>query len=250
MTSPHAWYGYRRDGRDPRDLMYSPRQVLLPARVDLRDDLPPVLNQGSLGSCVLNAATVALRYCLLRSGLQAPPLSRLQAYYDVRKVEGTLAEDSGCEIRDAIKCAAKIGVGQEKLWPYKVGQFKKKPTDAVYKDAINFNAMKYERVAININAIKDAIAQALPVIFGIELFASFEGKEVERTGVVPMPLRSEQPVGGHAMLAVGYGQKKGYFTARNSWAADWGDEGDCYLPEAYVGSSKYGGDYWVVSLVG
>lgn len=250
MPSPHAWMGYRRDRRDARDLMFQPRGVMLPARVDLRDDLPDVLDQGTLGSCVLNAGTVALRYCLSRNGQEAPPLSRLQAYYDVRKVEGTLNEDAGCEIRNAIKCAAKTGVGRESLWSYRVKQFKKKPTQPVYKDAVNFNAMEYRRVPVSVAAIKDALAQALPVIFGVELYESFDALEVERTGVVPMPRRGEQPTGGHAMLAVGYGQRKGCITVRNSWGSDWGDNGDCYIPEAYIGSSKYGGDYWVVSLVG
>jgi hypothetical protein len=29
--------------------------------------------------------------------------------------------------------------------------------------------------------------------------------------------------------------------------ADWGDKGDCYFPEAYLGSPLYGSDYWIVT---
>jgi C1A family cysteine protease len=49
---------------------------------------------------------------------------------------------------------------------------------------------------------------------------------------------------------VGYGQKPGYFTVRNSWDTNWGDRGDCYIPEAYLGSTTYGSDYWVIKQVG
>jgi hypothetical protein len=47
-------------------------------------------------------------------------LARLQLYYDERKAEGSVSSDSGAEIRDGIKCAAKIGVGHERLWPYDI----------------------------------------------------------------------------------------------------------------------------------
>lgn len=249
--SNNAWYGYRRDRRDDRDYLFRPRRLKLPAKIDLRPDMPAVLNQGALGSCVLNATTLALRYCLIKAGARAPRLSRLQSYYDVRKLQGTLNEDSGCEIRLAIKCANKIGIGRELLWPYKVRAFKQKPPAGIYKDALAFNAVEYRRVRVKATHIKAALAEGHPVIVGIALFESFESKAVEQTGVVPMPdTRKEAMLGGHAMLVVGYGQRAGHFTVRNSWSSSWGHRGDCYIPETYIGSPKYGSDYWIVSLVG
>jgi C1A family cysteine protease len=67
---------------------------------------------------------------------------------------------------------------------------------------------------------------------------------------VPMPGNNEPMIGGHCMLTVGYGQKPGCFTVRNSWGADWGDQGDCYIPERYLGSSEFGSDYWIIYLFG
>jgi len=251
MTNPYAWLGYRRDARDDRDYRFRAPRVQLPAKVDLRDDMPAVLNQGTLGSCVLNATTVALRYCLQRAGRRAPKLSRLQGYYDVRKAQDTLREDSGCEIRIAIKCASKIGIGRETLWPYKIGSFKQRPPGDVYADAVNFNAMQYRRVAVRAHDVKAAVAAGFPVIIGVTLYQSFDSKSVESTGMVPMPNMDMEPaIGGHAMLVVGYGQRKGRFTVRNSWSRSWGDNGDCYIPEDYIGSPEFGGDYWIVSLVG
>jgi C1A family cysteine protease len=65
-----------------------------------------------------------------------------------------------------------------------------------------------------------------------------------------MPAKHEKTVGGHCMYVVGYGQKPGYFTVRNSWADDWGDKGDCYFPEAYLGSPLLGSDYWIITAEG
>lgn len=252
MRDP-KWYGFRRDSRDPRDREFTMVASLLPKAVDLQEMCPPVLDQKNLGSCVLHAVTENLRYLLIWSGKADVPLSRLQAYYDVRTIEGTVNSDAGCEIRDAIKVAAKIGIGHEKLWTYsdKAGKWKKKPTAGVYKDAPNFNAIAYERVAVNTDRIKHALALGFPVIIGVELFSSFETDAVSNTGIVPMPdLKKEQDVGGHAMLIVGYGKVEGHFTVRNSWAEDWGDKGNCYLPEAMVGSTKFGSDYWIIKSVG
>lgn len=250
-NSPHEWYGYRRDARDPRDHLFAPAGAAPPAAVDLRQWCPPVMDQGELGSCTAHGITGALRYALIKAGKPDVHLSRLQLYYDERKIEGTVRSDAGAEIRDGIKCAAKIGVGHERLWPYKISKFKVAPPAKVYTDAVAFNALQYQRVAVDAAHVKAALAAGFPVVIGVTLFDSFESDDVARTGMVPMPdLKREQQVGGHCLYVVGYGQRPGTFTVRNSWAADWGDKGDCYFPEAYIGSTKYGGDYWIVRGIG
>jgi C1A family cysteine protease len=256
MTIPdlrreNAWYGCRRDTRDARDHEFSARAGHLPAAVDLREHCPPVMNQGELGSCTAHGITGALRYLLRKAGRPDVPLSRLQLYFDERVIERSVREDAGAEIRDGIKSAAKIGVGPEKLWPYQVSKFKTKPPMAVYNAATPFNALEYSRVAVDAAHLKTALAAGFPVVIGVSLYSSFDGADVEKTGVVPMPdLMHEQLEGGHCMYVVGYGQKPGYFTVRNSWDTDWGDKGDCYFPEAYLGSTKLGSDYWVVHGIG
>jgi C1A family cysteine protease len=251
-NSPHAWYGFRRDARDARDHAFiPPPHALFPSKVDLRHHCPPVMDQGELGSCTANAITGALRTLLIGAGRADVALSRLQLYYDERKIEGSVYSDSGAEIRDGIKSAAKLGVGPEALWPYKISKFKVRPPQKVYDAAIAFNALKYERVAVNTDHIKAALASGVPVVIGISLYDSFESDAVAKTGVLPMPdLHKEKMIGGHCMYAVGYGQHKGTFTVRNSWADDWGDHGDCYIPEAYLGSLKFGSDYWLIRGIG
>ena len=246
----HAWYGCRRDTLDPRDKHFRPMARRLPASVDLRPHCPPVMDQGALGSCTAHGITAALRYLLLNAGKPDIPLARLQLYYDERYVEGTVSEDSGAEIRDGIKCAAKIGVAHEALWPYDVKLFAVKPTANVYTDALAFEALTYERVSVSATHLKLALADGLPVVIGISVFESFESKAVEKSGLVPMPdVHREDMMGGHCMLAVGYGQRPDTFTVQNSWNTDWGDAGFCYLPERYLGSPDLGSDYWLIRTV-
>jgi C1A family cysteine protease len=196
----------------------------------------------------MHGVSVGLRYLLKKNGKPDHNYSRLQLYYDGRKLEGTIDSDSGLEIRDAIKCVAKLGVAHEELWPYDVSKFKLPPPPSVYTDANNYQALEYKRVEISARAVKTAIAQGYPVIIGLTLFSSFESDAVEKTGIVPMPdIHKEENVGGHCMAAVGYGQKPGYITVQNSWDVDWGDKGYCYLPEEYIGSKNFGGDYWIIT---
>lgn len=251
--SPHAWYGYRRDARDPRDRHFVPAiATTYPAVIDLRRHCPPVMDQSAIGSCTAHGITGALRHALIKAGKPDVKLSRLQLYYDERKAEGTVASDAGAEIRDGIKCAAKIGVGRERLWPYRIEHYRAKPPAKCYADAVRFNALSYERVAVDVGHVKAAIAAGFPVIIGLTLFKSFDGRDVEKTGVVPMPdpHAGDKPDGGHCVYVVGYGQRAGYFTVRNSWGRAWGDGGDCYFPEEYIGSPKFGGDYWIIRGIG
>lgn len=242
----NAWYGCRRDTKDMRDYMMLPKLMRLPASVDLRSHCPPVMDQGDLGSCTAHGITGALRYEMIRRGAGDVALSRLQLYFDERVIEGTVASDAGAEIRDGIKSAAKKGVAHETLWPYTISKFRTRPPQPVYKDALAFMATAYKRVEVNATALKQAIASGHTPVIGLTLYESFESDAVAKTGMVPMPGKHERVVGGHCMYVVGYGQRPGFFTVRNSWGADWGDGGDCYFSEAYLGSRLLGSDYWII----
>jgi len=241
------WYGYRRDMRDPRDHEFLSATEPLPV-VDLRSHCPPHMDQGALGSCVAHGVTGVTRYLRKVSGKPDHTYSRLQLYYDGRVVEGTVSEDSGLEIRDAIKCIAQLGCGHETLWRYTISKFKSKPPQRVYTDALKYQALEYKRVPVTADAVKTALSEGHPVIIGITVFASFESDSANETGMIPMPdIKNEELLGGHCMYVVGYGQKEGHFTVRNSWGNSWGDGGDCYIPYEYIGSSKLGGDYWIIT---
>lgn len=245
----YSWFGYKRDQKDHRDRIFK-AAAPPPAMVDLSAHLPRVMDQGALGSCTAHGITAALRFCRIKAGKPDVPLSRLQLYYDERAIEGTIRSDAGAEIRDGIKTAAKLGVGPEGLWAYDIAKFRTKPPAKVYKAAKLFQALTYQRVAVDANALKAALATGFPVIIGITVFKGIDGPEASSTGMVPMPDPNEAPIGGHCMLVWGYGQKPGCFSVRNSWGPTWGNKGDCFIPEAYLGSPYLGSDYWLVNAIG
>ena len=241
------WYGWKPDRPDARDHTFKPKVARLLASADLRADCPPHMNQGELGACVAHGVSSCLRFAMKQQGLDPRPLSRLQMYYDGRVIESTVTVDSGLTIRDGIKCAADIGIAPEPLWPYNIDRFTQKPFPRVYARALQFRALKYERVEPNAYAIKAAIASGHPVVGGFNVFRQFGSASCARNGVVAMPGTREAPVGGHCLYFCAYGQKPGYITARNSWGDDWGDKGDCYFPEEFL--EQQASDFWIVTQV-
>ena len=64
--------------------------------------------------------------------------------------------------------------------------------------------------------------------------------------MVPMPDPSEKMIGGHAMLIVG--STDTHFIVRNSWGAEWGDNGYCYIPLDYLTDENLADDFWAIFL--
>jgi C1A family cysteine protease len=247
-----AWYGCRPDTLDIRDIPHGIRfPGVLPTSVDLREWCSEVMDQGPIGSCTAHGVTGAARYRIIKRNTTYDfAMSRLQLYYDSRANEGTVLSDAGAEIRDVIKMISKNGVGHEDLWPYDITRYVDRPPQEVYDDAIQYKALSYNRVPVGVTALKAALAAGNPVIIGVSLYDSFESDETAATGNVPMPKHGEGLVGGHCMYVVGYGQRPATFTVRNSWGTEWGDKGDCYFPEGYLGNPGYGSDYWTIDLFG
>jgi C1A family cysteine protease len=243
--------GWKRDRFDPRDLTYRPRRKRAGTLVDLRPNDPPIYDQKALGSCTGNAVGGVFHFDELKQGLKDAFMpSRLFIYYNERVLDGTpVDEDAGSEIRTGIKTIAKQGVCSEALWPYIIKKFSVKPTDKCYSEALKHRAIKYMRVEQKLESLKACLAEGYPVVFGFNVFESFESDAVAKTGIVPMPAADEKNIGGHAVVLVGYDDEKKWFIVRNSWGVAWGDKGYFYMPYDYVTDNKLCDDFWTVRLV-
>ena len=254
MTAPESRriqrYGWIPDLPDQRDHLYAaPRTVLevLPSKVDLRDKCPKtVYDQGQLGSCTANAIAAAFEFDLLRQNLADFMPSRLFIYYNERARENTIASDSGAMIRDGIKSVVKLGVCDETEWPYQISRFADKPPARCYADAKKNTAIGYQRVPRLLAQCKGCLAHGNPIVFGFRVYESFESPEVAKTGDAPMPGPNEQPLGGHAVLAVGYDDATRRFLVRNSWGPNWGDGGYFTLPYEYFTEPGLSSDFWAL----
>jgi C1A family cysteine protease len=238
-------YGWIPDRPDHRDFLYSAiaPKVKLPSKVDLRNECSPIENQGRLGSCTANALAGNLQFLEEISGGVYKDLSRLFIYYNERAIEGTVAYDSGAQIRDGIKSLARYGVCPESIWPYDISQFTSKPAAACYKEALKRRIVSYHRL-LTLDEMLNCLAEGFPFVFGFSVYESFESLKVAQTGIAPMPKKSERLLGGHAVMAAGYDQAKKRFIVRNSWGTQWGQAGYFTMPYAYV--ETLAADFWTI----
>jgi C1A family cysteine protease len=246
-------YGWVRDLPDHRDVLYSaPLEWLqkLPAHVDLRPQCPPVYDQGQLGSCTANGIGAAIEFDQMKEKLKSVFVpSRLFIYYNERSMEGTVGTDSGAQIRDGVKSVSKEGFCDEKLWPYDLAKFTDKPPAACFKAAKDHTATSYQRLVQNLAQMKGCLASGYPFVFGFTVYESFESAAVAKTGQVPMPASSEQVLGGHCVMAVGYDDAQQRFIIRNSWGTTWGMKGYCTMPYPYLSQNDLSSDFWTIRLV-
>jgi hypothetical protein len=248
-------YDYQFDPADERDHQFvshlaapPPAPDALPDVVDLRPLMSPVVNQENLGSCTANALVSGYReYLLLKSGFPFVNLSRLFLYWEERTLEGTVDRDAGAYLRDGMKQLQQVGVAPESDFPYITSTFTQTPTDQAIKDAARFSITNYFSIQ-DFHGILVSLSQGFPVALGIRVYESFESPAASATGIIPMPnTATEQLLGGHAVLAVGYKTINGilYVICRNSWGTDWGDQGYFYLPQEYF--SWYVPDRWTAT---
>jgi C1A family cysteine protease len=246
-------YGWIPDLPDHRDFAYAaPLRVAaaLPTKVDLRKKCPPILNQGDLGSCTANAIGNAHRFEQRRQGVASEFLpSRLFIYYNERAIEGTINSDSGAMIRDGIKSVAKKGVCPERMWPYVIAKFARKPPAAAAKEALKHQALSYMRISQNIAQMKGCLASGNPFVFGFTVYDGFESDAVAKTGTLQLPAPAEKVAGGHAVLAVGYDDAKQRVIVMNSWGTGWGMKGFFTMPYAYITDSNLADDFWTIRVV-
>jgi len=242
-------YGWIPSIPDHRDLKFTPIFTIPPTSIDWRNKCPEVYDQGQLGSCTANAIGGDCEMNQIRQGLPHWTPSRLEIYYNERKMEGTIKSDSGAQIRDGIKVVASQGVCPETDWPYDITKFAKKPPTKSYKEALQNTVDKYQSVSLDLAHVKACLFQLGPFVFGFTVYESFESDEVAKTGIIPIPGKTEQCLGGHAVMAVGYDDSKSCVIVRNSWGATWGDKGYCYMPYGYITNSDLASDAWVIQHI-
>jgi len=217
-------------------------KIVLPQKVDLRNKFQPVLDQGGLGSCTANALVGIVGYDL-------PNLfgSRLFLYYNERVLENSVNEDAGAYLSDGIKTLQNYGICQESSWPYVISQFAVKPPDSCYTEALNNIAVSVQNISNTQNAMQTSLALNEPFVVGIAVYSSFQTSQVVKTGIVPMPTKNDIFLGGHAIVCVGYDNKKKIWIMRNSWGPKWGDKGYFYLPYEFILNKDLASDFWIVT---
>jgi len=249
--------GWKKDKPDHRDFKF---RALLPARLPARPSAVDnskwcsgVEDQGNLGSCTAHMFAGIVEYNDKRYGntpTSNPRVSRLFEYYATRKIEGTVDEDSGAYIRDAVKAGVLYGVVREQKWWYNVSKFAVNPGQKVWDAAAAHKINSYHRIDDgDLETMKQALAAGDLIGFGFVVYDNFMTQEMATTGILHRPSKDDQVVGGHAVVLVGYDDARGAFKVRNSWGKDWGLGGYFWMDYDYVADKSLCNDFWVINSV-
>lgn len=223
----------------------------LATSVSLKQWCSPVENQGSIGSCTAHAGIGMAEYFERRAFGKHLDASRLFLYKVTRNMLGWTG-DTGAYLRTTMGAMSIFGCPPESYWPYVIAKYDQEPSAFLYAYAQAFQALQFYRLdpsgttkANVLASLKSHLTAGLPAMFGFTCYSSLYSAS-GNAGNIPFPAPSENVVGGHAVMAVGYDddksitnvinnkKTKGAILIRNSWGIGWGDQGYGWLPYDYL----------------
>lgn len=196
------------------------------------EEYAPILNQGSVNSCVAHSLATMKWYQEHRERRSYDEYSTDFIYHNRAENEW---QGLGMFTRDACKHLVNEGVALKKNISTNTeypNSDVKKLIDKYRNEAMNYDGEKYVSLDTADN-ICEAIFQYSACVICIEVkssFSSFYFKD-ENNMVLPIPKSSERDLGYHAICAVGYNEKG--IIVQNSWGEAWGHNGLAILPYDY-----------------
>jgi C1A family cysteine protease len=239
--------------------MKIPKNPGLPRTVNLTRYCSKIEDQGSIGSCTAQAGVGILEYFERKAKKKHIEHSRLFLYKVTRNLLH-LTGDTGAYLRTTMAAMRLFGVPPEEHWKYRTSQYDVEPSAFCYAFAKEYQAIQYFRLDPPgvwgpplRKRVKMFLAHGIPSMFGFSVFSSYT--QARNDGEIPFPSMREKRVGGHAVVAVGYDDRKriknninnktttGAFLIRNSWGRGWGQRGYGWLPYSYV-DMALARDFW------
>lgn len=214
----------------------------IPKKVDNSKYDSPVDDQGETGACTAEGIIGVVENMEKRSFGKHVDASVLFQYWNTRKLMGRqyINVDSGAYNRTAIKSVVKVGLLDDKLWPFDPKTFTKEPTSDMYTNTQPYDIISYIRLDTNYG--QQYVDRMRSFIFhGFALFTGFTAYDniwniTKQQPIYQYPTDKDKVVGGHAVMISGYDDEiehsvgKGAFRAKNSWGAQWGDSGYFWIP--------------------
>src|SRR6266478_5267231 len=207
--------------------------------VDLRKYCSPIGDQGQTGRCSAFAwthATAMGRNIINNESTRLCPnytmleFQRMQgdAQDYQHAYEGGDGTISGPEPGQVL---VQNGTCRQELWP------DDRSTPTTREDQLVADAERYHLegvpLPIAIDDVKKVLSAGCPVHVSMNTGAAFS--DVGRDGVFNAAEAPWGRHGRHAMLIVGY--TGNFFTLKNSWGTDWGDQGYCFVPKNVLAAS-------------
>lgn len=243
------------------------RRKKLPDAVDLRSDddaeyFTSVENQGLLNASPAFAVLALLEYFERRirgATFDGSALFLYQITQRVRqkapsdeRIPGSVPGNTGADLRTTLKVLASLGAPAESYWPTNLERFDLEPGPFEYSRAVTAAGLRYFRLDkpdcdgdATWNTVTAFLAAGFPVVFGFPVPSSL-------TVDPSIPYRPDLDTvrGGQAVVAIGYehhhfGRGQHALRIRSSWGSQWGDNGNGWLPMAFV-RNQLARDFWTV----
>lgn len=267
MTHAKGWSPQKPDHRDR--IYTPPAGIMLSPKVSLRGSPfnPGVYDQLQIGTCVPNSNGSMFQFVLRKLGLADFMPSRLFIYALGRALEGTpLSQDSGMEVRDALKVLATNGVCPETVWPYSdanPGPFQQEPSPEAVAAAQAAKAIEYQAITVPGPGypLRSCVAEGYPFTFGFSVPEQLESQAMAsgQQKLLPLPNQTDNRLTneGHGVKCVGYDFSFQTFPVpvleiKNSWNESWCDGGYFYIDARYFGTPQIPAlatDAWTIRSV-
>ena len=206
----------KKDVEDVRDYRVKIHLEGLNKISSLEQYLPPIRNQGAIGSCGSHAFICAYEMMLKMKGQhKITDLSELFHYYIVRDVLQQTNEDTdiddGQSLRDGVKILKNVGVCPEELWRYDWMKYKQQPPNLAYVFAYLYKIKAYYRVYSLMELKQQIDIDKRPVVIGLTIDSEFKNNKLIKS------INKNNIIGGHAMCAYKYDDEKELIHLWNSW---------------------------------
>lgn len=249
---------YNLDDKNVSQFVVKGSKSMLPTSGHIHVELPPMREQGPLGSCTAHSGTYVFETHQRVANLGDEPMSRLFLYKTTRQLVGTEG-DCGSFLRTTMQAIAMFGIVPESYYPYEVSKYDEEPKAFHYAMAQNYQALTYYRLDPYgstpdqvIGRIKANINLNRACMFGFVVYSIDD-----KLGHVLLPNINQKLIGGHAVVCVAYddnyeiihpdGRKTiGAFKFANWWGKSWGQDGGFgWIPYDFI-RMGIAVDWWTI----
>lgn len=222
----------------------------LPQRVDLKPYCPSVKHQGKLSSCVgwalgYGALTIhrAIQHgCTDTRVITHNASSAMFIFNQIEKDE----QGRGSRIVDAAKFLKTRGDCLARHFDHDIADENKRPDSLLAVAAQCFAIAGFDELfspqdldSVKVMSVKLALAQNRPVTIGMAIRRNF--MLLRNARYWHPDLGDTTPAGGHALVVIGYDDKRQAFQLMNSWGKEWGQDGFIWLKyKEFAKFAKYG----------
>ena len=243
-------FGLRKSSGDElvNKVCFAYEKIDFPTKFSLKDRVKQVYDQSSINSCSANACANFLTISNLQNDI-----SRLYLYFCSRYIDNEKmvpVKDHGSTLKSvflAMRCYHYI---DETEYPYLIEKVNDIPSGEIFTKAIAVNKspiVGYKQIIPSRYSIKYCLYKLhLPVLFGMQVFSNFFNLTKEYD-VLSLPSNSDDMLGGHAVVIVGFDDSTETFEILNSHGSKFANDGYFKMPYSYALNPDLCFEFYVVT---